>query len=328
MSPLDRRDLKKGLAKAKAEGCDILFAPTGSDFLCDGKVAPGFKVIYLTDCTYHLMDGYYWNENPFRKRAKNRMEQTAFDRADMIITASDWAKADMVDFHKQSPDKVLVATFGANLSDEYHGAIDGGVNSFGIPVKRGKILGERKHIKLLCCGVDWVRKGIDLAVATTEELNKRAVDGFSYELTVIGFNKPEDLKTDCVTFTGRLNKNDPVQAQQMIDLYQESDLFILPTLAECAGIVFSEAAMYGMPSVTHDTGGIPNYVEDGVTGRRLPLGSTAEDFAKAIEGIICEGHYEEFSQNARKQYEEEINWRHWKCVFDQAVKTISQESYT
>jgi glycosyltransferase involved in cell wall biosynthesis len=109
----------------------------------------------------------------------------------------------------------------------------------------------------------------------------------------------------------------------MISLYEESDIFILPTKAECAGIVFSEASMYGMPSVTHDTGGIPNYVEDGKTGRRLALGAAPEDFASAIESIICENHYEAYSRDARIKYETDINWKHWTVVFDEAVKKVN-----
>lgn len=323
MSPFDRLDLKRGLQEVRAQGCDILFAPTGSDFICDKKIASGFKIIYLTDCTYHLMDGYYWNENPFRRKAKNRMEQTAFDRSDVIITASKWAKDDMITYYHQNPDKILIAPFGANLEDKYSGKTDGKINEYGIPHKYGKQLKERKEIKLLCCGVDWVRKGIDLAVAATEILNNRQTDGYRYTLTVIGFAKPEACDAKSVNFVGRLDKNDPEQFDQMIALYEESDLFILPTKAECAGIVFSEASMYGMPSVTHNTGGIPNYVENDYNGTRLELGSSAEDFAAAVEYIICDGKYKQYSQNARNKYENDINWKHWKQVFDDAVECVT-----
>ena len=50
-----------------------------------------------------------------------------------------------------------------------------------------------------------------------------------------------------------------------------SDILLLPTQAECAGIVFVEASAYSMPIFTHDTGGISNYVINGINGYRLPL---------------------------------------------------------
>lgn len=77
-----------------------------------------------------------------------------------------------------------------------------------------------------------------------------------FELTIIGLDKPEQYtENKHIHFVGRLNKNNPEEFKQMITYYQESDIFLLPTKAECAGIVFSEAAMYGLPVFTHNTGG-------------------------------------------------------------------------
>ena len=114
-----------------------------------------------------------------------------------------------------------------------------------------------------------------------------------------------------MNFVGRLNKDNEEQYERMIKYYQESDLFLLPTLAECSAIVFSEAAMYGLPTFTHNTGGVMSYVEDGVTGRGLQLGSTGEDFANAILDMLNKNQYDEWSKNARRKYEKELNWEKW-----------------
>ena len=131
-----------------------------------------------------------------------------------------------------------------------------------------------------------------------------------------GIDKPINYKTtNAISFVGRLNKDDPDQLKQIILHYQESDIFLLPTKAECAGIVFSEAAMYGLPVFTHDTGGTMSYVENGKTGKGLKMGSTAEDFANAIMEMLNNGKYKEWSHNAREKYEKELNWNVWlkKC---------------
>lgn len=44
------------------------------------------------------------------------------------------------------------------------------------------------------------------------------------------------------------------------------NFLLLPTIAECAGIVFAEASGYGIPSITYDTGGVGTYVIDGING--------------------------------------------------------------
>jgi glycosyltransferase involved in cell wall biosynthesis len=62
-------------------------------------------------------------------------------------------------------------------------------------------------------------------------------------------------------------------------------------------------------------GGVQTYVKDGVTGRCLPIGSTAQDFAKAIQEMFDSDKYYEYSKNARKYYEEKLNWDTWLTDF-------------
>ena len=106
----------------------------------------------------------------------------------------------------------------------------------------------------------------------------------------------------------------------MIKYYQQSDLFLLPTLAECSAIVFSEAAMYGLPTFTHNTGGVMSYVEDGVTGRGLQLGSTGADFANAILDMLNKNQYDDWSRNARRKYEKELNWEKWLTSCEKIIE--------
>lgn len=70
-------------------------------------------------------------------------------------------------------------------------------------------------------------------------------------------------------------------------------------------------------------GGVESYVEDGVTGRCLPLGSTGEDFAAAIMDIIENGRLEAYSKAARAKYENELNWDNWLRSFDAIVTELS-----
>ena len=57
-------------------------------------------------------------------------------------------------------------------------------------------------------------------------------------------------------YVGFLNKNIPEQYQKLITIMGRCNLFLLPTKAECAGIVLCEASAFGLPIFTFDTGGL------------------------------------------------------------------------
>jgi phosphatidylinositol alpha-1,6-mannosyltransferase len=75
-------------------------------------------------------------------------------------------------------------------------------------------------------------------------------------------------------------------------LYFRSHVFVLPCLdipgdMEGFGIVFLEAALAGMPSVATRVGGIPEAVEDGVTGLVVPPGDS-DAMRKAVNRLLSD----------------------------------------
>lgn len=298
-----RRIINPKIKNAIKDGVECFFAPAASSVLGVSSIPQKYKVVYLSDSTYHNMLGYYY-EGGSKKNIErhNCAEKNSLKRANAIILSSEWAKNDAVKYYGISENKIRVLCFGANLIDKYepHALHD--------------------VIRILFVGVEWKRKGADLAIDCLDILNHSKC-GRKFELTIIGLDKPEDYSgSNAVHFVGRLNKDDAEQYEKMIKYYQESDLFLLPTKAECAGIVFSEAAMYGLPSFTHNTGGVMSYVEDGVTGRGLELGATAKEFADAILDMLDKNQYADWSKNARRKYEKELNWERWLANCEKIIE--------
>lgn len=291
--------VNKKVKIALSNGVNTFFAPVASSILGCAKIPSCYRVVYLSDATYHCMLNYYFDGGSAGNIRRHEIaEKSSIERADAIIYASDWAKRDSISYYEVESKKITVVPFGANLEDRYQ------------PHDLNK-----KTVNILFVGLDWERKGAGIAIEVVRQLNALSTGDKRFKLTMIGVDAPSDYSDKDVTFVGRLHKDNIIEREQLISYYQHSDIFLLPTKAECAGIVFSEAAMYGLPAFTHNTGGTMTYVEDGKTGRGLKLGSTALDFANAILEMINSGYYKEWSQNARKKYELELNWNVWleKC---------------
>lgn len=55
--------------------------------------------------------------------------------------------------------------------------------------------------------------------------------------------------------------------------YRDCDVFVMPSAGEGFGFVFLEAMKYGKPTVAANSGGAPEVVKDGVTGRLVEYGN-------------------------------------------------------
>jgi len=71
---------------------------------------------------------------------------------------------------------------------------------------------------------------------------------------------------------------EPEDAQRII---RQSDIFVMPSQSESFGVAAVEAASYGLPVIASDVGGVPEIVDDGVTGILIKPGDEA-GLAQAI----------------------------------------------
>jgi glycosyltransferase involved in cell wall biosynthesis len=257
-------------------------------------------IIFWTDAVFHAMFDYYtgaFQGMGSAAIARARLqEETALARCTFAAYASTWA----ADGAKQltDPGKIFVLPFGASVAIE-HTAQD--VEAW---AKRKRQV-RPKSCNLLFLGVDWNRKGGAVAVESAKILNER---GVPTKLTVVGC-QPPDAVPDFVQVLGFVSKSTEEGRQKLKTLLWESDFLILPSVAEAAGIVFCEASAFGLPSLSYATGGVPDYVRNGVNGVCLPIGSSAADFADAVSEILrVPGMFEKLSAGAFHEYESRLNW--------------------
>ena len=276
---------------------DVIFSPGSLPFIYLNTNKP---MVFWTDATFHAMVGFYpgWhNLSPLCLKYGNSAEQTAINKSSLVLYASEWARASAINHYGADPGKIKQVPFGANMetvltAEEVKAAISQRL--------------QHKTINLLFVGIDWERKGGDLAVETVVKLREKGIDA---ELTLVGSLLPGRFDLPFIKHYPLLKKSVREDALTLHELYKKATFFILPTRAECFGVVFAEAGAYGLPVITSNVGGCPSAVKDGYSGFCLDL----KDFSSAaVEkiGLLLRdpAQYEQFSMHGYERFNNELNW--------------------
>ena len=88
---------------------------------------------------------------------------------------------------------------------------------------------------------------------------------------------------------------------QVVQLLSASDLFLMPSAQESFGLAALEAMACQVPVVASCVGGVPELVEDGVTGFLCPADDLAAMAAASIRLLSDEKLHERMAQAARKR---------------------------
>ncbi|MBL0055032.1 MAG: glycosyltransferase family 4 protein [Chitinophagaceae bacterium] len=291
---------------------DVLFVPSAPQLIAFCKTT--IPIIYLTDATFQQLQGYYPSFSGmagYNIREGIEMDKRAFENAAHCMVASEWTRQSAIRDYGIPVEKISVVPLGANLE--------------AIPENLNWKKPNSGTCRLLFIGVEWERKGGQIAMDTFDHLQKQ---GIAATLTIIGSVPPgygEGMeRRQGLTIIPFLDKHEPGDARKLDEIYRNSDFLLLPTRAECAGVVFSEASAYGIPSVTTQTGGVSSYVQEGINGFALPLTATAADYAARIRDLL--DHPEQIRQlsdGSRKYYEENLNWDSWGKEFKAIVEKIT-----
>lgn len=177
-------------------------------------------------------------------------------------------------------------------------------------IERASAEKTNRECQLLLIGYDPYRKGLDTAIHVTDRLCSK---GLPAVLHVIGMHEPPRVRRHNVHFHGPLDKSNEQQWAILNKLYLNSFVFILPSRAECLGLVLCEAAAFGLPAIVPQVGGMPEIVADGHTGCVVDARATPEEYANAMLGLWKDAAvYRRLSHNARTKYEKVLNWE--RCI--------------
>jgi glycosyltransferase involved in cell wall biosynthesis len=257
-------------------------------------------VVFWTDATFAGMLNFYPGlTNVHQKSISEGMsaEQSALNNARLAIYSSDWAARSAMRDYGADPEKVKVVPFGANIEcDRTLGQIKNMIDAR-----------LRNPCQLLFLAVDWFRKRGEVALEVTRRLNAQ---GLATHLTIVGCQPlPRTPLPPSVRCLGFISKADKEGRQKFDALLRDCHFLILPSIADCTPVVFSEANSFGVPCLTSDVGGIPTLIRKNVNGMTFPLTDTADAYVKFIQSVMSDKlHYTRLALSSFGEYQMRLNW--------------------
>jgi glycosyltransferase involved in cell wall biosynthesis len=281
---------------------DMIFSPgTPAVAMLETDV----PIVIWTDATFENLVGFYpenSNHCAATVRDGHEVERRILERCKFAIYPSQWAARSAIDFYGADPAKVKIIPFGASVEPTRELA----------SVRQSIAARSRQICQLLFVGVDWHRKGGEKALEVARLLNEA---GIPTELHVVGAG-PDGETPGFVKRHGYISKRTPEGRAKLDALFASSHFLIVPSLAECYGLVFADASAHGVPSLATHVGGIPAVVRDGSNGRVFDLNADAATYRDHVRGLFTDwAQYEALAESSFREYSDRLNWEAVGRVF-------------
>ena len=278
---------------------DVIFSKSSVPLVNVKLNAP---LVYMCDSTVKWTTDNWPLFSPLGMKIMEGWEHKVINKAAHIITFSHANAEILRDYYKIPMEKITVHPIPSSLphdNDDY----------------QLKPLVAGKKINLLLVGKEYHRKGVDIAIETIRGLNAL---GIPAELRIVG---QDNENSENITFMGLLSKKDPDQLQAYLDNYRWAHFLLFPSRFDAAGIVPSEAAGFGVPTITNAAGGIQTTVKNRTSGIVLPKHSPATEYIQVLQYYLQ--NPEEYDALRKSTYARYLSRLNWDVLGDTLYSIIS-----
>ncbi|WP_416393414.1 MULTISPECIES: glycogen synthase [unclassified Curtobacterium] len=265
-------------------------------------------------------------------RLSSWMEREAFEQADGVIAVSKAMRADILrSYPSIDPSKVHVVYNGIDI-DEWKPTVDeDAVRALGIdPTRRSVVfvgrITRQKGLPYLLRAVSTLPEDVQIVLCAG------APDTPEIMAEVTGLVESLRSTRQGVVWIDRM-----LAHQEIVNVLSSGTVFVCPSIYEPLGIVNLEAMACGIPVVGTGTGGIPEVVADGLTGRIVPIDQAQDgtgtptdpdryvaDLAATLDEVLAdEGLAKLMGRAGRLRVETEFTWdaiaRRTRQVYDEVL---------
>ncbi|MET3807805.1 glycosyltransferase involved in cell wall biosynthesis [Nakamurella sp. UYEF19] len=205
------------------------------------------STLYI-DCTHRQSADHWPAWNPLAGRELEewyRRERTEYLRAEHLFAFCEPTRRSLIDDYGVPEHKVTTTYAGVNLDE--------------LP----ELTGRADVPTILFIGNDFVRKGGEDLLRAFALVRKVIPDAV---LQLVGTD-PRIQAQDGVEVLGRINDRSRVE-----QLYRQASVFTVTSYFDPFPLVLLEAMAFGLPTVSSHSCGIPEIVEDGITGTLVEAG--------------------------------------------------------
>jgi glycosyltransferase involved in cell wall biosynthesis len=233
------------------------------------RAVPYVVVTDVTPVQYDRMaEGYAHRPDRGVARAvKHAWNRHVLRGAAHAVAWSSWARASYTDDYGIAPERTSVIPPGVDTVRYAPGSTD-----------------RHGPVRILFVGADFARKGGHQLLEAVASLPA----GTNAHVELVLVTRTFDARTGgplgaTVRVVDDLVPNDA----RLVQLFRDSDVFVLPSRSETFGIAAVEASACGLPTIATAVGGLTDIVADGLTGITVPPGDVAA-LTTAVRTLVGE----------------------------------------
>lgn len=183
-----------------------------------------------------------------------------------------------------------------------------------VPAERSKNANGNRPLRVLFAGAMTQRKGLADLFSAWKMLNRSDV-----ELIVMG--SPVAPMSFYKEQLQQFVHEPPRPHDEVLQLMQSCDIFVLPSIVEGRALVQQEAMICGLPLIVTANAGGEDLIEEGKTGFLVPIRS-AEKIAEKINWFAENRDCLEEMSNASRRKAAQITWRTYRQKILSAIETL------